>query len=136
MSCARAAPSTTEPGAPWGVYNVGRPRGRLPVSRTANACLWTLTLLAISGARGAPRHRVPDGFVIEQAAGDRQVRFPMFAAFDDRGRLFVAESSGGDLYAEISARTRKCRVSLLEDKDGDGRYETVSVFAEKLNFPM
>src|SRR5262245_36057943 len=100
------------------------------------AWLPLLALLTISGARAEPRHRVPDGFVIEQAAGDKQVRFPMFAAFDDQGRLFVAESSGGDLYAEISARTRKCRVSVLEDKDGDGRYETASVFADKLNFPM
>src|SRR5262245_56634716 len=100
------------------------------------AWLPLLALLTISGARAEPRHRVPDGFVIEQAAGDKQVRFPMFAAFDDQGRLFVAESSGGDLYAEISARTGKCRVSLLEDKDGDGRYERASVFADKLNFPM
>src|SRR5687767_4836152 len=30
-------------------------------------------------------HRVPDGYVIEQVAGEAQgVRFPMFAAFDDR----------------------------------------------------
>src|SRR5436309_12841859 len=62
--------------------------------------------------------RVPDGFVIEQVASEPDVRFPMFAAFDDRGRLFVAESSGLDLYAEVSALTRKCRVSVLEDRDG------------------
>ena len=60
----------------------------------------------------------------------------MFAAFDDRGRLFVAESSGLDLYAEITAGTRKCRVSVLEDRDGDGRYESSRVFADGLVFPM
>src|SRR5262245_57638465 len=83
-----------------------------------------------------PRHRVPDGFVIEQVAGEPETVFPMFACFDDRGRLFVAESSGLDLYKEISAGTRKCRIRMLEDRDGDGRFETSRVFADKLVFPM
>src|SRR5829696_5144237 len=80
--------------------------------------------------------RAADGFTIERVAGPDQVRFPMFAAFDDRGRLFVAESSGLDLYKELSALTRKCRVSLLEDRDGDGRFETASVFQDQLVMPM
>ncbi len=96
-------------------------------------------MLAVSPGAGAGidlPHRVPPGFVIEKVAGDPAVVFPMFAAFDDRGRLFVAESSGLDLYAELTALTRKCRVSLLEDRDGDGRFETSRVFADKLVFPM
>ncbi len=60
----------------------------------------------------------------------------MFAAFDDRGRLFVAESSGGDLYDELQKQTRRCRIRLLEDADGDGRYERSNVWADKLVFPM
>ena len=95
--------------------------------------------LAVPGAAragDAPWPRVPPGFVVEQAAADGAVRFPMFAAFDDRGRLFVAESSGLDLYAEIAAGTRKCRVSVLEDRDGDGRFESSRVFADGLVFPM
>src|SRR5262249_26079015 len=80
--------------------------------------------------------RVPPGFVVERAAGEPEVLFPMFGTFDDRGRLFVAESSGLDLYAEIGAGTRKCRVRLLEDRDADGRFETSRVFADGLVFPM
>ena len=60
----------------------------------------------------------------------------MFATFDDRGRLFVAESSGQDLYAELRAGTRNCRVRLLEDQDGDGRFDTARVYADRLVFPM
>jgi putative membrane-bound dehydrogenase-like protein len=84
----------------------------------------------------AVRVDAPPGFVVEQVAGEPHVRFPMFACFDDRGRLFVTESSGLDLYDELQKQTRKCRVSMLEDKDGDGRFETATVFAEKLVFPM
>jgi putative membrane-bound dehydrogenase-like protein len=80
--------------------------------------------------------QVPDGFKVERADDPARCEYPMFAAFDDKGRLFVAESSGLDLYAEISALTRKCRVSLLEDRDKDGTFERSQIFADKLVFPM
>src|SRR5205085_6253906 len=83
-----------------------------------------------------PALRVPKGFVVEKVAGEPDVVFPMFAVFDDRGRLFVAESSGLDLYKEIQALTRKCRVRVLEDPDGSGRFRKTRVFADKLVFPM
>src|SRR4051812_46920965 len=83
----------------------------------------------------APRLRVPPGFVIEKVAGEPDVVFPMFAALDDRGRLFVTESSGLDLYKELQALTRKCRVSVLEP-DGRGGFHKARVFADKLVFPM
>src|SRR5262245_56192561 len=82
-----------------------------------------------------PPH-VPPGFVIERVATEPDVRFPMFAAWDERGRLFVAESSGLDLYAELAALTRKCRVRLLEDPDEKGIYRKAQVFADQLVFPM
>ncbi|MEO6437421.1 MAG: PVC-type heme-binding CxxCH protein, partial [Tepidisphaeraceae bacterium] len=78
----------------------------------------------------------PEGFIVEKAATDPDIRFPMFACFDDRGRLFVAASSGLDLYLELQKQTRNCRVSMLEDTDGDGRFETAKVFADGLVFPM
>src|ERR1041385_462607 len=79
---------------------------------------------------------VPSGYSIQKVAGDPDIRFPMFGAFDERGRLFVAESSGLDLYAELQKLSRTCRISVLEDRDGDGRFETSRVFADGLVFPM
>lgn len=60
----------------------------------------------------------------------------MFACLDESGRMYVAESSGLDLYAELQKLTRRCRISVLEDKDGDGVFESAKVFAEELVFPM
>jgi putative heme-binding domain-containing protein len=77
--------------------------------------------------------RVPDGFEIRKVA---ESTFPMFAAFDDRGRLYVTESSGGDLYVELQKRVRQCKVRRFEDKDGDGVFETSTVFAEGLTPSM
>ncbi|MBM3831737.1 MAG: c-type cytochrome [Verrucomicrobia bacterium] len=99
-----------------------------------------LLCLCVHRVGGAPfletKHQVPRGFAIEKVAGHPEVVFPMFAVFDERGRLFVTESSGGDLYAELEAQSRNCRVRLLEDEDGDGRFERSSVYVDKLVFPM
>src|SRR5262245_66251657 len=64
-------------------------------------------------------HATP-GFTVEKVAGPPETIFPMFATFDDRGRLFVAESSGLDLYAALTTLTRKWRVKMLVGRDGDG----------------
>lgn len=77
--------------------------------------------------------RVVEGFSIGKAADSS---FPMFACFDDKGRLYVTESSGGDLYVELQKLTRGCKVRRFEDKDGDGSYETSTVFAENLTPSM
>jgi glucose/arabinose dehydrogenase len=110
------------------------------VTRIALASI--VTILTLSGVPVAaaeaysPLLKTSDGLEVVPAAALPNVEFPMFAALDDRGRLFVAESSGGDLYDELQKQTRRCRIRLLEDTDGDGRYERSSVFADKLVFPM
>src|SRR5688572_9379757 len=60
----------------------------------------------------------------------------MFGALDERGRLFVSESSGKDLYEELQKLSRECRISILEDSDKDGIYDKSQVFVDKLVFPM
>jgi putative heme-binding domain-containing protein len=62
--------------------------------------------------------------------------FPMFACLDDRGRLYVTESSGGDLYEELKKQVRGCRVRRFEDQDGDGVFETSVVVADQLTPSM
>ena len=83
-----------------------------------------------------PALHVPSGFNIRPVAGPPEVGFPMFATLDDQRRLYVTESSGNDLYAELNDQVRKCRVSLLQDRDGDGKYETATVFADQLTPSM
>ena len=104
--------------------------------RLAYAFFFAACGAALVSADGPYEFRLPEGFSIERVAGPPEIQFPMFATLDDRGRLFVAESSGLDLYAELTNLTRKCRISMLEDRDGDGRYEHARVFADQLVFPM
>jgi putative heme-binding domain-containing protein len=83
-----------------------------------------------------PRFQVPPGFVVEKVAGPPLVRYPLFAAFDDRGRLFVAEGTGTNLPGDELAKKKLGRILLLEDTDGGGTFDTSTVFADQLVFPQ
>lgn len=87
--------------------------------------------LAVLRSSASEALRVPQGFAIEQVSGP-EIRFPMFATLDDRGRLYVTESSGQDLYAELQKQVRSCRISRLENPDARGRYQARKTFAEGL----
>jgi putative heme-binding domain-containing protein len=101
--------------------------------------LYTLTLLlglAPAAAGAEPTFQAPPGFVVEKVAGPPLVRYPLFACFDDRGRLFVAEGTGTNLSGAELAKRKLGRLILLEDTDGDGRFDTSTVFADELVFPQ
>ncbi|MFN7929813.1 MAG: PVC-type heme-binding CxxCH protein [Blastocatellia bacterium] len=79
---------------------------------------------------------VPEGFTIERVAEPDLVLYPMMAFLDERGRLFVAESSGKNVKGKDMPANPECRISLLEDTNGDGVYDQRKVFADKLSLPM
>ncbi len=68
---------------------------------------------------------------VELTAAEPQIESPCALAFDQKGRLFVAENRG---YPNLSDPPQG-RIALLEDRDHDGRYETRTTFAEGLTFP-
>ena len=103
-----------------------------------------LTLCSIDDAPSAVAGEVrlnghvfslPDGFEIEHVAGPPLVNRPISADFDERGRLYVTDSSGSNENVKIQLEKRPHRIVRLEDSDGDGRYEQGTVFAEGLMFP-
>lgn len=71
---------------------------------------------------------------IELVAAEPDVIDPVALAFDEAGRMYVVENRGypsGPGEGEPPAGT----IALLEDGNGDGRYDRRSTFAEGLNFP-
>ena len=100
----------------------------------------TLAALAFSAARERTTIAdhvltVPDGFEVEQVAGPPLVDRPIVGDFDDEGRLYVADSSGSNDRTDKQLVDRPHRIVRLEDKDGDGRFDTSVVFADKMMFP-
>jgi putative membrane-bound dehydrogenase-like protein len=78
---------------------------------------------------------VPEGFSVELVAGPPVVDRPITVAFDEKGRLYVADSSGSNDNVQKQLAERPHRVIQLEDRDGDGRYDTRTIFADKMMFP-
>jgi putative membrane-bound dehydrogenase-like protein len=86
--------------------------------------------------RGVGAITVPAGFSVELVAAPPLVERPMLAAFDDAGRLYVCDSAGVNLRGpELSANPPHV-IRRLEDTDGDGRFDTSHVFADKMVFPQ
>ncbi len=77
--------------------------------------------------------KIKKGFHLELAAHEPQVRSPIAICFDERGRMFVCEMIDYSELRETSPHLG--RTSMLEDKDGDGYYETSTVFADNLPWP-
>jgi putative heme-binding domain-containing protein len=76
--------------------------------------------------------KVPDGFSVELVAAEPDLVNPVAMTFDERGRIWVTESLE---YPRPSAGVGKDRVKILEDTDGDGKIDKVTVFADGLNIP-
>ena len=74
---------------------------------------------------------IRSGFKLELAASEPLVMDPVAMSFDEDGRLYVIEMRD---YSE-RRHMQLGRVRLLEDMDGDGRFEQSSVFAEDLPWP-
>jgi putative membrane-bound dehydrogenase-like protein len=66
---------------------------------------------------------------IELIAAEPYVTSPVAIAWDEDGRLYVAEM------IDYPTAPTSGRIRRLEDRDGDGRYEQATVFADGLPFP-
>jgi uncharacterized protein len=78
--------------------------------------------------------RVPVGFRLELFASEPDIINPICMAWDERGRLWVGEVV--DYPNELTpSRRGRDSIKILEDTDGDGECDKVTVFASGLNIP-
>lgn len=78
--------------------------------------------------------RVPPGFKVELVAAEPLVVDPVAFEWDARGRLWVVEMR--DYPLGIDGKNKPGgAVKLLEDIDGDGRYDKAATFVEDIPFP-
>src|SRR5881396_2619925 len=62
-------------------------------------------------------------------AAEPDIVAPVAMAWDANGRLFVAEMT------DYPSGPVSGRIRMLEDRDGDARYERATIFADKIAFP-
>ena len=78
--------------------------------------------------------QVPVGFKLELFASEPMIVNPIYINWDEKGRLWVIETV--DYPNEVKEDDLgDDRIKILEDTDGDGKADKVTVFAEKLNIP-
>lgn len=80
--------------------------------------------------------QLPEGYTVERVAGPPLVKHPMLAGFDERGRLFVAESAGLNLRRDDLEKELPNSIRLLEDTNGDGIFDKATTFADNMTFPQ
>lgn len=126
----------------------------MPSGRLLAACLIVLTVTTMelggqskSGSGEAPREPLPParaleslvvepGYRVDLVAAEPLVASPVAIAFDDRGRLYVAENRGyPDPLEGQPAAPAEGVIALLTDEDGDGRYDRRTDFAKGLTYP-
>ena len=120
-----------------------RPRKRKRLTRPRALITTTLLLGALPLAAqdkgivfAPPPFTVADGFEISLAAAPPLVSYPMMACFDDRGRLYIAESDGRNLTTRAEIEKELPRfVRRLVDTDGDGIFDRSTIFADKMTMP-
>ncbi|MBI3467084.1 MAG: hypothetical protein HY000_29060, partial [Planctomycetes bacterium] len=80
--------------------------------------------------------QVPPGCIVEKVAGQPLINYPLFACFDDQGRLYVAEGTGTNLAGTELEKLNLGKITLLEDTDDDGKFDKSTTFADGLVFPQ
>lgn len=86
----------------------------------------------LSPAEAIKKMQVPEGFRVELVAAEPDIMNPVAMAFDERGRIWVTESFE---YPRHEPGPGRDRIKILEDTNGDGKVDSVKIFAEGLNIP-
>src|SRR5258707_185186 len=88
---------------------------------------------AFSPQAALKQFRLDDGLRIELVACEPQIESPVAMAFDPSGRLWVVEMRDYPNGPE-KGKPAQGRIRILEDKDGDGFFETATTWADNLLF--
>src|SRR3954466_12656988 len=81
------------------------------------------------------KFKLPKGFEINLVAAEPDIQKPLNMEFDEKGRIWLTCSVEYPYAAPLDKPGRDS-VRVLEDTDGDGRFEKMTVFADGLNIPM
>ncbi len=79
--------------------------------------------------------QVPAGFGLQLFAGEPDITNVSALAWDERGRCWVAETRDYPNDLKPKPGEGEDAIKILEDTNGDGRCDKVTVFADKLSIP-
>ena len=95
---------------------------------------WNQMQLPLDPAESAKHLVLPAGFEAKLFVAEPDIARPITMAWDERGRLWVAESTDYPNNLQPPG-TGNDRIKICEDTDGDGRADKFTVFAGNLSIP-
>ncbi len=104
----------------------------VPVVRSADPP--GLSSPPIPPAESLQKIHVPPGFAVDLIASEPLLESPVAIDWDARGRLWVVEMVDYPMGLDNKGAPGG-RIRMLEDIEGDGRYDMTTLFAEGLSFP-
>ncbi len=78
------------------------------------------------------KFHLPAGFEIELVASEPDIYNPLSISFDRRGRMWVTDTIE---YPFPPSGPGRDGLKVFEDTDGDGRYDDVTTYVDKLSMP-
>jgi putative membrane-bound dehydrogenase-like protein len=95
---------------------------------------WNQMQLPLAPADSIQHVSVPQGFTVELFAAEPDIGKPITMAWDERGRLWLAETVDYPNSIQPEGQGND-RIRICEDTNGDGRADKFTVFAERLSIP-
>src|SRR5687768_16208792 len=90
----------------------------------------------LSPQESIKKFQLPPGYHVELVASEPMVQEPVAIASDGNGRMYVAEMNTYMKDANATGEFEPTsRIKLLEDTDGDGKMDKMSVFIDSLVLP-
>ncbi len=93
-----------------------------------------LMQLPLEPAESMKHFHLPEGFEIQLYAAEPDIARPIAMAWDEKGRLWIAESVDYPNERKPAGAGRD-RIKICEDTKGTGRADKFTVFADKLSIP-
>jgi len=106
-----------------------------PGQRTQGDGTWPKMQKPLSPADSMKRLVVPAGFEVGLVASEPDIRKPIAMAWDERGRLWLAETLDYPNRLLEPGQPGRDRLLICDDSDNDGRMDRFTVFADGLNIP-
>ncbi len=79
--------------------------------------------------------QIPPGFELSLFASEPDIKKPVSMAWDEKGRLWLLETTDYPNDIRPANGEGNDKIKILEDTDGDGKADKVTVFADNLSIP-
>lgn len=106
-----------------------------PGQRTQGDSPWPQMQQPLAPADSLQRLIVPGGFAVQLVASEPDIKKPIAMQWDERGRLWLAESLDYPNRLLKADEPGRDRLLICEDTNADGRMDKFTVFADGLNIP-